>query len=81
MNAETFAYWIQGAIELGQIKTFNEQQVQIIQDHLNLVFNKVTPQRSIHEILQDRFKQTPITTLPFPRIGDIPTDFAHQVTC
>jgi hypothetical protein len=65
MNAENFAYWMQGALELGTLKELNTEQVKIVQDHLNLVFKKVTPQYQI--------TQSPFTTLPhFPptNIGD-----------
>jgi len=81
MNSENFTYWIQGAFELGQIKELNVEQVKIVKDHLSLVFNKVTPNRSITQELVDRFKQTPITNVPFPRIGDLPDGFAYQATC
>jgi hypothetical protein len=43
MTSEQFSYWLQGYFEVGQPKTLDEQQVQIIKDHLDLVFNKVTP--------------------------------------
>ena len=43
MNAENFAYWMNGAIELGRQKSFDNDQVKIIQDHLGLVIKKVTP--------------------------------------
>ncbi|MEK6829541.1 MAG: hypothetical protein AABY15_05465 [Nanoarchaeota archaeon] len=52
MNAETFTYWLQGALELNPEmleKGMTPEQVKTIQDHLNLVFKKVTP---------DRFKKT-----------------------
>jgi len=48
MNAEKFAYWLQGALELNPDmleKGMTPEQAQTIQDHLNLVFNKVTPDR------------------------------------
>lgn len=42
MNAESFAYWLQGFIELnGSAPTAN--QWQSIKEHLQLVFKKVTP--------------------------------------
>jgi hypothetical protein len=45
MTPEQFAYWMQGFVE---IQNSNEpptkEQWQIIKDHLQLVFNKVTPQ-------------------------------------
>lgn len=43
MEALHFAFWMQGALELSQLKELNAQQVVIVQDHLNLVLNKVTP--------------------------------------
>lgn len=43
MDSVQFTYWLQGALELGQVRSFNEDQVRIIQDHLDLVFDKVTP--------------------------------------
>lgn len=43
MNEREFCYWLQGLLELSDIKTLDEKQVKIIRDHLTLVFNKVTP--------------------------------------
>lgn len=43
MEAISFVYWLQGALELGQQKAMSEEQVKIIQDHLNLVLQKATP--------------------------------------
>jgi hypothetical protein len=45
MDAVSFAYWLKGFFEISDAKTVDEKQVQIIKDHLNLVFNKVTPDR------------------------------------
>ena len=43
MNAQEFCYWLKGYVELnGTLPT--QVQWLAIQDHLNLVFNKVTPQ-------------------------------------
>lgn len=58
MSPEAFCYWLQGYFELNQAKhggylpsvSLTPQQVMTIQDHLDLVFNKVTPQ--IHSIPQ-----------------------------
>lgn len=47
MEAIQFVYWLQGALELGQRKELSEAQVKIVQDHLNLVLNKVTPQYNV----------------------------------
>lgn len=43
MNSENFVYWLQGLFEMSDTKTLNETQVQIIKEHLHLVFNGVTP--------------------------------------
>jgi hypothetical protein len=42
MNSLEFAYWLQGFFELTNQKTLNETQVQIIREHLDLVFDKKT---------------------------------------
>lgn len=45
MTPEAFAYWLQGFLEVGNPESISRTQIQIIQDHLDLVFNKVTPDR------------------------------------
>ncbi len=45
MTPEEFAYWLQGFFELAQPTSLDERQVKVIQDHLQLVFAKVTPDR------------------------------------
>lgn len=45
MTSDQFTYWLQGYFEIENPKELNETQVQIIKDHLQLVFKKVTPQR------------------------------------
>lgn len=43
MTSEQFAYWLQGFAEIHNgVPT--EQEWKVIQDHLALVFKKVTPQ-------------------------------------
>lgn len=42
MDSSSFCYWLQGYFELGG-ENLSPQQVQVIKDHLALVFNKVTP--------------------------------------
>lgn len=45
MTSEQFAYWLQGFAEIhGGAPT--PEQWKVIKDHLNLVFNKVTPDRT-----------------------------------
>lgn len=47
MTPENFIYWLQGKLEIGDTKTLNEQEVQVIKDHLNLVLKKETPVRTV----------------------------------
>lgn len=69
MDATSFAYWLQGALELGGLKSLDEVQVKIVQDHLDLVFKKVTPVRQVVT------STPPATTFPVPRLGDVPAEF------
>ena len=43
MNSESFAYWLQGFFEMTDATSLTDQQVQMIKDHLGLVFKKETP--------------------------------------
>jgi len=43
MNAQDFAYWLHGFVELTQGQTPNPAQWKAICEHLDLVFKKVTP--------------------------------------
>lgn len=64
MTTEQFTYWLQGFFEISDSKTLGEKEVQIIKDHLKLVFNKQTPDYS-KEInpLPNKFKFQ--TTQPY----------------
>lgn len=46
MSPESFCYWLRGCFEIGDLKKLDEKQTQIIKDHLDLVLNKVTPDRA-----------------------------------
>lgn len=64
MTTTEFAYWLQGYFELTDSgQQMSAQQVQIIKDHLNLVFTKVTP---------NYVPLTSITSYPF--YGDKTTE-------
>lgn len=43
MTPENFCYWLQGFIETANPTSIDELQTKVIKDHLQLVFNKVTP--------------------------------------
>jgi hypothetical protein len=47
MTPENFIYWLQGKLEIGETKSLNEQEVQIIKDHIALVLKKETPKREL----------------------------------
>ena len=88
MNELNFCYWLQGFFELKKTidhrEGFSPETVKVIEDHLQLVFKKVTPQY-----------QFPVTTTPYnppsiipfdstfpntPKLGDGP-GIAHMATC
>lgn len=43
MTHQDFCYWLQGYVEVNGGKIPDEAGWQVIKDHLQLVFNKVTP--------------------------------------
>jgi len=43
MTPENFCYWLRGIMEVINPKTLTEKQVEIIKNHLDLVFEKITP--------------------------------------
>ena len=43
MSPENFCYWLQGWLEIQDPKQITEPQIKEIQNHLDLVFTKVTP--------------------------------------
>lgn len=51
MTPEQFTYWLQGYFEISDSNMLSHKQVQIIKDHLALVFNKVTPDRKENKSL------------------------------
>lgn len=64
MNYEQFAIWLHGFLEISNVEEINKEQTQIIKDHLALLFEKKTPDRSKKkeektdlDILEEKFKQ------------------------
>lgn len=69
MDAQRFADWLQGYVELdGRVP--NQAQWDSIKEHLGLVFNKVTSQ--VHKgITETKITAPPSITFPQPfRFGD-----------
>lgn len=46
MNERDFIYWLKGYLELSDATALTEKQLQIIKDHIDLVMQKKTPDRS-----------------------------------
>lgn len=64
MTTEQFTYWLKGFFELQNPNTLTDIQIQKIKDHLDLVFDKKTPER---DLVDDNFK---IFTPPTHIYGD-----------
>jgi hypothetical protein len=72
MTSEQFVYWLQGFSELNTNPPTPEQW-EIIQDHLGLVFKKVTP---------NYFKENPTFTIPpRPTFDPIFNPRSLEITC
>lgn len=53
MTPEQFCYWLQGYVETSNRPNPTDTEWTIIKDHLQLVFNKVTPYRDLNKIYND----------------------------
>jgi hypothetical protein len=45
MTEKEFVIWLHGFLEISGVKTLDENQLQVIKDHLNVFFTKITPDR------------------------------------
>lgn len=45
MTPNDFCYWLQGFLEISDVKTLTPEQLLVVKDHLQLVFKKDTPLR------------------------------------
>ena len=43
MTPEQFCYWLQGMFELTNTRSLSEKQLEVVRNHLQLVFTKMTP--------------------------------------
>jgi hypothetical protein len=50
MTPENFVYWFQGWLELERPEAITSEQLEVIKNHLQLVFNKVTPDMRMYTI-------------------------------
>jgi len=67
MTPENFAYWLQGFAEIERSSP-DPEQWQIIKDHLNLVFDKKTPERLIVGNLPEKECKTSTITRSNPML-------------
>jgi hypothetical protein len=75
MTEKEFVIWLHGFLEISGAKTLDENQLQVIKDHLSTFFIKVTPERSAKKEddiwgkkikeLEDMIKNTPPSTAPY----------------
>lgn len=88
MNAEKFAYWLQGFVELCPTTVPSEAQWSAIKDHLQLVFLKVTPTYTPNPLLPLGPPTLKPSTPIYPpmyrtselRPGDMPM-YEPKITC
>ena len=89
MNYEHFAIWLHGFLEISNVEFIDQTQTQIIKDHLTLLFDKKTPDRSekkdtdffegvknkAEELVKRKLPISPITTPTYPGFDP------YKITC
>ena len=84
MTAEQFTYWLQGFMEINDPEALGVRETQIIKDHLKLVFEKKTPERTnMTEIVGVPNSTRPIQPYISPNDWSInPKPYnPYQITC
>lgn len=81
MTAEQFAYWLQGYSEIaGEAPT--AEQWQVIQDHLKLVFDKVTPNYTTPDVKPFPQPYVPHDHISFRELQHtVPTGTSARTLC
>lgn len=74
MTPEQFTYWLQGIMEFRDVTSgFTPEQAVMIQEHLNTVFDKITPDwKETERILASLTPQT---------IPDLSKQLSFPLTC
>jgi len=70
LSPDNFAFWLQGFFELSGATTLNEQQVQVVKEHLALVMTKTTPSTV-----------QPYIPVPIYPSNPMPSDKGWEITC
>lgn len=68
MSPNEFCYWLKGYFEITYISDLNRDQVQVIKDHLDLVFNKVTPDRPVKDYNDILYKKLCAAQINLPEV-------------
>lgn len=73
MTPERFCDWLQGFVELTETDSISDKQWLVIKDHLKLVFDKKTPDRSKEELEYISKVITPSSPMPtdFKKLSDL----------
>jgi hypothetical protein len=83
MDEKQFIVWLHGYLEISGAKTLGEKELQVIKDHLNEFFVKVTPDRT--EPAKDKNIPNPYLphTIPAWPHDYPPDDFwsKHKIIC
>jgi len=79
MTEKEFIVWLHGYLEISGAKTLGEKELQVIRDHLDKFFVKVTPDRSTPTDIPD----SPGINLPhvtWPQPSTTPLPYIYTVT-
>lgn len=87
MNYEHFAIWLHGFLEISNVEYIDQTQTQIIKDHLALLFEKKTPDRSeknksdILEELKEKYSEFHVPSLYPLQYPVAPLLEPFRITC
>ena len=70
MTSEQFVNWLQGFMEISSPDKLDGNQLQIIKDHLDLVFDKKTPERREYKPHDKEQLEGRSTRIPKSRLRD-----------
>lgn len=65
MTPENFCYWLQGLLEVGNPEQLNKEQLEMIKEHLNLVFKKETRKTNFNLTELSKFFDKPAIERPY----------------
>lgn len=80
MTPEQFTYWLKGFMEIANPTHLTTRQLEIVKDHLDLVFDKKTPDRNTVEWTPD-WPVLPGTTPVFPYSYPTTTNPPRTILC